>query len=160
VSVWDDFFVAQVGASAALAGLLFVGISINMNRILQFPVLPNRALQALTLLITILMVASVLLIPGAGTVALGLIVLAAAAVSGGMLTTLARRVLAHTDPRWRRPHLGETALIEGALALYAASGVVFLLVGWEGAYLLVPAFLISYVVAIMISWVLLVEINR
>jgi len=28
VEGWSDFYVAQVGASAALAGLLFVGISI------------------------------------------------------------------------------------------------------------------------------------
>lgn len=30
---WENFFVAQVGASAALAGLVFVGISINLTKI-------------------------------------------------------------------------------------------------------------------------------
>jgi hypothetical protein len=35
VSEWGNFFIAQVGASAALAGLIFVGVSINLERILK-----------------------------------------------------------------------------------------------------------------------------
>ncbi len=42
---WENFFVAEVGASAALAGLIFVGVSINLNRILSLPRLPDRALR-------------------------------------------------------------------------------------------------------------------
>ena len=30
---WSDFFVAEVGASAALAELLFVAVSINLGQI-------------------------------------------------------------------------------------------------------------------------------
>ena len=32
---WHDFFLAQVGAAAALLGLLFVALSINLQRILS-----------------------------------------------------------------------------------------------------------------------------
>jgi hypothetical protein len=32
---WTELFLAQAGASAALAGLLFVAISINLDRILK-----------------------------------------------------------------------------------------------------------------------------
>ena len=39
---WRDFFVGSVGASAALTGLLFVAISINLQQILRFPHLPGR----------------------------------------------------------------------------------------------------------------------
>lgn len=60
----DDFFMAQVVASAALAGLLFVGLSINMAKIIANPALPSRALQALTLLFSILIVVSIQLVPG------------------------------------------------------------------------------------------------
>jgi hypothetical protein len=59
---WESFFVAEAGASAALAGLIFVGVSINLTRILALPRLPNRAFQALMLLLTVLVVSSLLLV--------------------------------------------------------------------------------------------------
>ena len=44
---WSDFLVASSGASAALAGLVFIGISINLTRILDGPGLPGRAGQTI-----------------------------------------------------------------------------------------------------------------
>ena len=32
---WHDFFVAEAGASAALTGLIFVGLSINLDRLIN-----------------------------------------------------------------------------------------------------------------------------
>ena len=40
---WESLFVAEAGASAALAGLLFVALSINLERILKGIGLPGRA---------------------------------------------------------------------------------------------------------------------
>ncbi|MFC3133535.1 hypothetical protein ACFOHM_11190, partial [Microbaculum marinum] len=61
---WANFFLGQVGASAALGGLLFVAASLNLPRILQYPGLPERALAALALLLGILVVSSLMLVPG------------------------------------------------------------------------------------------------
>ena len=61
---WENFFIAEVGASAALLGLIFVGVSINLTRIISLPGLPNRAFLALIILLTILIMCSLLLIPG------------------------------------------------------------------------------------------------
>ena len=61
---WVNFFVAEVGASAALAGLVVVAISINLSRILAFPQLPARAAESLVMLTAALLLASCGLIPG------------------------------------------------------------------------------------------------
>ncbi len=159
MAAWDNFLVAQVGASAALAGLLFVGISINMARILRFPALPDRALEALTLLITILIAASLALVPGMPDFWVGVELIAVGGVALAILTRLVRRVLSLSEPAWRIAHEWESATIEAAAALYLVAGGL-LIVGGPGDYALVPAFLLSYIVAIMISWILLVEINR
>jgi hypothetical protein len=71
-SEWHDLFVATAGASAALAGLVFVAVSINIERILRFPGLPERALETVLLLLAALLVSVVGLIPGQGHVALGI----------------------------------------------------------------------------------------
>ncbi len=158
--VWDDFFEAQVGASAALAGLLFVGISINMPKIVAEPSLPNRALQALTLLVAILLISTVLLVPGQATVYLGIEVVGIGGAVLALALQSSTRSLKEVREPYRRWHVGETAVVLIATALYPIAGLVMIGVGTEGNYLLVPAFLVSFVVAILDSWVLLVEINR
>jgi ribonuclease VapC len=50
---WSDLFVASAGASAALTGLLFVAVSVNIEQILGFSGLPERALQTLLLLLSV-----------------------------------------------------------------------------------------------------------
>ena len=50
MEAWTDFFVAEVGAAAALAGLLVVAISINIAKIMGFPLLPGRAAQTLIII--------------------------------------------------------------------------------------------------------------
>jgi len=61
---WESFFVAQVGASAAVAGLVFVGVSINLDKILKYVGLPARAMEALVVLILVLVTSSLMLVPG------------------------------------------------------------------------------------------------
>ena len=68
---WADFGVAVVGATAALAGLLFVAVSINIERILRYPTLPRMAATTLILFGTALFAGILLLVPGQTHRALG-----------------------------------------------------------------------------------------
>jgi hypothetical protein len=64
---WHDFFLAAASASAALLGLLFVGVSINLSTIAadERQDLRTRAEQAFANLIYVLSVSLVLLVPDA-----------------------------------------------------------------------------------------------
>jgi hypothetical protein len=61
---WHDFFLATAGATAVLAGLVFVGVSINLDTIMANPVygLAGRALEALVMLVAVLVVTCLLLV--------------------------------------------------------------------------------------------------
>ena len=74
---WHDFFLAAAGAAAVLAGLLFVGVSINLEMIMSNPVygLTGRALEALLLFLAVLTVTCLLLVPAQGMMVAGLEVL-------------------------------------------------------------------------------------
>ena len=157
---WSTFFAAQLGASAGLAGLLFVGISINMTQIIAYPHLANRALQALIMLVTILLVSSLLLVPDQSTEELGVEVLVLGAVVSAMVANISIKSLRVVEAEHRGGTIFEAVFGQSALLFYLASGITLLLFGMMGIYFVVPAVLLSFINAIEDAWVLLVEINR
>jgi hypothetical protein len=160
IAGWDDFFTAQVGASAALAGLIFVGVSINMPKIISSPILPNRALQALLILVVILVVSSLLLVPGQPLFVVGVEVLATGAAIWIGNTLLDARALRKVDEQYRQPYLRNLVLSQVATIPYLVGGVVILAAGAVGLYWIVAAIILSFLKAIIDAWILLVEINR
>jgi hypothetical protein len=64
VDEWHAFFLAAAGAAAGLAGLVFVGVSINLEMIMADPTygLANRALEALILSMAVLIATCLLLL--------------------------------------------------------------------------------------------------
>lgn len=157
---WNTFFAAQLGASAALAGLIFVGISINMKKILEFPLLVNMALQSLVLLGTILVVSSFSLVPDQSVVFLGVEILIVGTSVWAALTSLIIRNLRVVEKQYKLGQIGRSLLNQIAALSYVAAGIVTVTMGFDGINLLVPAMVISFVIALMDAWVLLVEINR
>jgi modulator of FtsH protease len=156
---WQSFFMAEAGAAAALAGLLFVGISINLSRIISISRLPSRAFAALLLLVTVLLIASLALVPqsqlflGAEILLIGLFVWIT-------ILTLDIRVWRQTDAQFRRSFAMLITVNELATLSYVVAGGALALGYERGIYFLVPAMLISLVKAMGDAWVLLVEINR
>lgn len=63
VAEWHELLVASAGGAAALAGLVFVAVSINVERILHLEGLPERALQTVLLLLGAVIVSLFGLIP-------------------------------------------------------------------------------------------------
>jgi hypothetical protein len=59
-----EFFLAQAGAAGVLVGLVFVGVSINLEKILSDPGsgLTGRAAEALILLVAVLTASTLLLV--------------------------------------------------------------------------------------------------
>ncbi|HXZ03198.1 MAG TPA: hypothetical protein VEH81_00115 [Ktedonobacteraceae bacterium] len=157
---WENFFIAQVGASAALLGLIFVGVSINLTRILSLPGLPNRALLALIILLTILIVSSLLLVPGQTLTLVGIEILVIGLFVWITVTSIDVNILRTRKRQYRMPYIVNIVLTQLALLPYIVAGISVLTHGAGGLYWLVPAILISFAKAILDAWVLLVEINR
>lgn len=159
-SEWSDLFVAAAGASAALLGLLFVAVSINLERILKFPGLPGRALEALMQLTCVLLVSLAGLVPGQSHVALGLELLVIVAV---IATIVVRQPVVVTDAEGREPTSWKvtrwTVRLAGLVAI-ALAGLTLLLESGGGLYWAAAGIALATVAAIAGAWVLLVEILR
>ncbi|HXZ73881.1 MAG TPA: hypothetical protein VEH31_23830, partial [Streptosporangiaceae bacterium] len=82
---WHDMFVAMAGAAAALTGLIFVAVSINLEQVLKYPALPRRAVETLAIMIGLLVLSVFVLIPGQSLAALGAELLVLGVVLGGGL---------------------------------------------------------------------------
>jgi len=160
ITNWETFFSAEVAASAALVGLIFVGLSINLTRILSIPRLPNRALQSLIVLLTILFVSSLVLVPGQSVLLLGTEVLVAGLSTWTIVTLLSVSIVRGSNAQYRKAHLINLFLNQVAMLPYVIAGIIILVGNEGGLYWLVPAVIFSLIKAIADAWVLLVEINR
>jgi modulator of FtsH protease len=158
---WTDFYVAEVGAAAALAGLLVVAVSINITRILEYPNLPGHAAQTLMTVGTALILASLALFPGQPPVWFGLEAIAGAlfiAVTGAQRAWLGLARKAPGDPLfWTISRIGTVATSSLPLLI----GGIVLAVGQSvGLYWIGVGVIVILVVTLQRGWVLLVEILR
>jgi len=155
---WSDLFVASAGASAALTGLLFVAVSVNIERILEFSGLPERALQTLLLLLSVVAISLIGLVPGQTATALGVELLV---LSVGFCTAICwllnRTVSGAREHERAALHLAYT--LPGALA--PVVGGVSLLAGAGGGLYWIAAGIIAAILGASVNaWVLMVEILR
>ncbi len=67
IEPWSELMVAVVGAMAALAGLFFVALSINVDQIVRLRRLPGRAAATVVMLVILLLAGVIGLIPGQST---------------------------------------------------------------------------------------------
>lgn len=181
---WETFAVAHLGASAALLGLVVVGISINLREVVASPALVRRAAEAMVLLGSILLAATVLLIPDQGRSVVG-VELTALGVAGLAvairLQSTRPTLVGPSSARPPGPLSTPTAdpssaagtplappgsvavrrlLAVGSLALVTTAGVSLLADGGGGLYWWAAAVILAYLGALANTWVLLIEILR
>jgi hypothetical protein len=157
---WTDFAVVVGGASAALTGLLFVAISINVGPIGRSISLRSRGGQTLILFAVTLVVSIVLAVPGQTLVVLGIELLGIVAAAGASLLVLDRRAKREEES----PALARTLDLASpnvvTLLTIAAAGVVVLTDHAWGLYLLVPSTVIAIVGGVTNAWLFLTKIGE
>jgi hypothetical protein len=79
---WHDFFLMVGGGSAALTGLVFVAMSINLHLIARDSTHRNRAIGTLAGFAAVFMICALVLMGGQSHVAVGIEWLAIAALAG------------------------------------------------------------------------------
>lgn len=159
VEAWHDLFVRVGGAAAALVGLLFVAVSINLEQVLELKAVPSLAARSLAVLLAQLVLSVLVLTPGQPVrllcleiTALGIVLLPGVIVSA-FRTHLGR------DARWQWsvPTI-LLALISSAPTV--VTGLSLVAEAGGGLYWAIVEVLTGFSVATYNAWVLLVEIRR
>ena len=161
---WGVFFLAAAAASAALSGLIFVGLSVNIRTVRDAGkregqnFVSGRAIEALAALLIVLVISLVALTPDIPRGALAAFIVAAGL---GSATSPLRALAAIRQ----QAAIGLPLVVR--LVLAAALTVTLLLAGVTlatghggGLYWLPAAFVLAIVIAAINAWVLLVEVLR
>jgi modulator of FtsH protease len=156
VESWDSFFVAETAAAAALLGLLFVAVSINLKAVIDTGGLADRALGALLLLLAILVAGLLLAMPDQSMAAMAGEVVAIAALTGVIATLLGVRGLRTADRRFRINFVQNIVVLLPILI----GGALMFSGGEAGFYWVAAGMCLSLIKAVSEGWIFLVEINR
>jgi hypothetical protein len=162
--MWHDFFAAAAGAAAALSGLIFVAVSINLRALLDLEkktgsaYLTGRALESLAALLVVLGVSLVGLDPSIGRLVFaGFLILCA--MGSAISPVLATRAYRSSGVK---PVAFNLRLFLAFLlcAAYAAGGATLIAQTGGGLHWLPFAFVLAVSIAASNAWVLLVEVLR
>lgn len=160
---WSDFFIATSGAAAALAGLVIVAVSVNVQQILKYKHLPARAAAAIASLILILVTCLTGLIPGQGVWFFGLEVLIFSGLFWPIQRSAVRQsVLSKKDREKSSPYEALVAITLGQLQIlpFVIAALSLMLRFGGGLYWLAAGVVIIFIISIVNAWVFLVEILR
>ena len=160
IAAWEGFAVALAGAAAVLAGLVFVAVSINIDRILPVRGLPGRAGESVILFLTALIACAFVLVPHQPASALGVELLLLGLLALSLLLLI---VMPAVRGPSRQPTSWHAARIVGIVAVtlpivLAGASLVHWLPG--ELYWLVAGVLAALLVGTANAWVLLVEVVR
>lgn len=156
---WTDFNVAMAGASAALAGLIIVSLSVNLERILAAPSVPARARSSLCCLILALAASCLALMPDQRLWLYGLEVAVGVVIVLLTVVSAMRAIYADTQAPGLVRAAKSVALVI-APALFAVGAVILLTGGASGLYWVAAGSVAAIAVGIVLAWVALIEVLR
>ncbi|MGN6514720.1 MAG: hypothetical protein ACTHLR_02640 [Rhizomicrobium sp.] len=163
VAAWHDYFVTVAQVSATLAGLLFVGVTISLNHMLQGRGYLYRAWAALFLQFEALLIGLFALVPAQSNAWLG-----AEFIATGLAVLAAIRVFGHYFPEdgqssvlgSRGARIVREALMLIATLLPVVCGIALIAKIPGGLIWLLPAEIICLYLSFGNAWVFAVEIPR
>jgi hypothetical protein len=158
IANWTVFLSVAAGVAATLTGLIFVAISINLSRILEYQGLSDRAAESILQLVAAIVIPLIALVPGGSLVWFGSELTIGGVILWIFQTRLLRGSLSITDRR-RRPIIS-ILLAQIASMLFVVAGIAIWSRSFGGLYWLVPALIVSMSIGVSNAWVLLVEILR
>jgi hypothetical protein len=159
LEAWSEFNVAMAGATAALAGLVIVAASVNIAEVVKSNSITARLAAGIATLVLAITASGLGLVPAITLVWYGAILTIATLIAAVFQVHAARVVFANRDHRNRVRFLKGSV---GALPLlaYLAAGVLLLIGHPAGLAFAAAGCLSSIAIAIVISWVALVEVLR
>jgi modulator of FtsH protease len=157
---WSAFYSAMVGAGAALTGLVFVALSINLRQILAGPGLPRRAGEAIILLMQPVIVGAIVLIPAQDSLAIGIELIVVGTVSAYQVTAMILRSRAIIAAQPLFQSLTRVGFAELATLPTVVAGGLLAAGVSQGFYVLAATMLVCFFDGVLDAWVLLVEILR
>jgi hypothetical protein len=157
---WQTLFSVLAECAATLTGLVFVAVSINLERIINFPGLPGRALESILHCLQVFFVCAAALIPGQAVTAVAIKILVVVSLSW---VTQASTTFWYIRRRSGHPKLWlivRIAQTQFATIPFFVAGFLLLAGSSAGFPWLVLGFFLSFVSGVLGAWVLLIEVAR
>lgn len=154
--IWRDYFVMVGGGAAALTGLIFVAMTLNLQAIVNHPVHRYRARTILTGLTAVFLRCGLVLMGGQSRQAIAVEIILVLVVVEVVLYRGVRSAFLAADRGVLLRALGSFA----CLVTEQLGAVVFFLAGSWGLNIVAVGMLASFVFMVSGAWLLLVGVER
>jgi hypothetical protein len=154
---WQTFYTTVATAAAALTGLLFVAMSINLRLILREPSLRGRARETLGGMIILLGLSLLALIPGQNQSMFGAEMVAGSVVVAAIAFTLQSQTVRHLPKAQRTRWVMRVGLLDLGTLCGMIGGISLLVKRFGGMFWLVPTVFLFLFWNLFNAWTLMVQ---
>ena len=162
MGTWVNYFTVTGSIASGLTGLIFIGLSVNLKKVLLITKthLPSRSLSSLMLLTNIVIVCNLCLVPGQPTRILGAEISVLALIIWLTAIRLDLRTYRRVDDPYKRHYFKNFLFLQVSILPFLIAGIS-LIAGWNPAfYILVPGIIASLIKSLLDIWFLIVDLNR